>query len=344
MAKFFSKAKILIFLLITAFGAGAMFIYQKLFGGEPQFLPQGKFVTGDKQSPSTSLPSNESTDTAKQEKIAAVARNPSPAKGIQTVIEQTGNLNFIKPGDKVLIKPNVNSDDPAPGTTHPEALAEVVRLAKQKKAYVIVGDRSNPNWKTIPAMKTTGMYEAAEQAGADEIVGFENEEWIRVQPEKAEHWPKGFRIPARLTEVDHIISVPVLHTHSITSHSLAIKNLVGLIHPADRMVFHASSNTENMIAEISLAVKPDLTVIDGTKAFIKGGPSKGTLAAPQLYLAAKDILAADVIGVRLLEKERANLFWENPWQSPQIKRVLELGLSSYSQEEIDGQNQMLKKL
>ena len=46
------------------------------------------------------------------------------------------------------------------------------------------------------------------------FVGFENEDWIRVKPERAKNWPKGFRIPARLKEVDHIISVPVLHTHS----------------------------------------------------------------------------------------------------------------------------------
>jgi len=250
-------------------------------------------------------------------------------------VQRTGNLDFIKPGQKVLVKPNVNSDDPAPGTTHPESLAEVVRLAKLKGAYVIVGDRSNPSYKTIPSMKKTGMYMSALNAGADEIVGFEDEEWIRVSPEKAINWPNGFRIPKRLEDIDHIISLPVLHTHSIASHSLAIKNLVGLIHPADRMIFHSSSKMNEMIAEISLAIKPDLTVIDGTKAFIDKGPSHGTMIETKVYLASKDVLTADVLGVYLLKKYGAKLFWDDPWESGQIKYFLSLGLGMYDKEEIN---------
>jgi uncharacterized protein (DUF362 family) len=260
----------------------------------------------------------------KEEKVA-VAYADIPAKGVAEVVKRTGNLDFIKPGQRVLVKPNVNSDDLAPGTTHPKALAEVVRLVKAKGAYVIVGDRSNPRWKTIPAMKKTGMHKVVLDAGADEIVGFEDEEWTRIKPEKAENWPKGFRIPARLSEIDHIISVPVLHTHMITGHSLAIKNLVGLIHPADRMVFHASKKRDEMIAEISLAIKPALTIVEGTKAFIDKGPSVGTLAEPKVYLASKDILAADVVGFELLKKAGAKKL-DNPWETRQVKHTIGLGL------------------
>ena len=241
-----SKIRLAFVIFLIAFIGGVTFLYQKLFGGKIQTLPNKKFIVGPSQEQSKK-------NEMKQENKAAVVYAETPAQGSSEVIKQTGNLDFIQSGQKVLIKPNVNSDDPAPGTTHPEALAEVVRLVKAKEAYVVVGDRSNPRWQTILAMKKTGLYQAAEQAGADEIVGFEDEEWIRVKPEEAKNWPKGFRVPKRLAEFDHIISVPVLHTHQITSHSLAIKNLVGLIHVNDRMVFHASPRKEEMIAEISLA-------------------------------------------------------------------------------------------
>jgi uncharacterized protein (DUF362 family) len=323
----FSKIKLGLIVFLVALIGGAAFLYQKLFGGKAQSLPSEEFIVG---------PSQEQPKTAdqKQENKAAVAYAETPSEGVRQVIAQVGNLDFLKPGEKVLVKPNVNSDDPAPGTTNPEALAEVVRLAKAKGAYVIVGDRSNPRWQTIPAMKKTGLFEAAQEAGADEIVGFENEEWVRVSPEKAKSWPKGFRVPKRLAQFDHIISVPVLHTHRMTSHSLALKNLVGLIHPADRMVFHASGKTEEMIAEISLAIRPSLTVIEGSKAFIDGGPSHGTLATPKVYLASKDILMADVLGVELLKKHGAKLSWQNPWDSPQIKHGADLNLSLFPKEEI----------
>ncbi len=322
------KMKIAFFVFAGMIISSLTYTYQKIIGGKAINLPENKFLVGEK---------NIITVTPQKEKqeIVAIAYSTNIAAGIDEVVQRTGNLDFIQPDQKVLIKPNVNSDDPAPGTTHPEALAEMVRLAKAKGAYVIVGDRSNPQWKTIAAMKTTGMYDAAKNAGADEIVGFEDEEWVRVAPEKAENWPNGFRIPKRLQEIDHIISLPVLHTHSITSHSLAIKNLVGLIHPMDRMLFHASVKREEMIAEISLAIKPSLTVIDGTRAFIEGGPSKGKVAETKVYLASEDVLTADVVGVSLLKKHEAKLRFDNPWDSPQIKHFLNLGLNQYSLDEIN---------
>jgi uncharacterized protein (DUF362 family) len=321
------KMKITVAILAGIIIAGFTYAYQKILGGKAINLPENEFVVGEKNT-ITVAPQQ------KAQEMAAVAYSDNIAKGINEVVLRTGNLDFIKAGQKVLIKPNVNSDDPAPGTTHSEALGEMVRLVKAKGAYVIVGDRSNARWKTLDAMKATGMYDAALDAGADEIVGFEDEEWVRVTPEKAKNWPNGFRIPKKLQEVDHIISMPVLHTHSITDHSLAIKNLVGLIHATDRMLFHASPKREEMIAEISLAIKPSLTVIDGTKAFIAGGPSEGTMVETKVYLASKDVLAADIFGVSLLKKNKAVLGYSDPWQSPQIKHFFDLGLSQYSSGEI----------
>lgn len=314
-----NRTQIFILTLVFALIGGAAFIYQKFFGGKAQSLPQGEFLVGKANK-------EKSMTEEKKEEPVAVAQAETPAKGVQTVIARTRDLDFIKPGDKVLVKPNVNSDDPAPGTTHPEALGEVVRLAKARGAYVIVGDRSNPRWKTIPAMKETGIYQAAQEAGADEIVGFEDEDWIRVKPEGSLYWPNGFRVPKRLAGINHIISVPVLHTHSIAGHSLAIKNLVGLIHPADRGFFHASGKAQEMITEISLAIKPALNIIEGTKAFIDGGPSQGTLVEPKVYLASKDVLLADLTGIKLLNQAGAQL---PIWDSPQITHGLTLNLSSY---------------
>ncbi|MFW6143531.1 MAG: DUF362 domain-containing protein [Patescibacteria group bacterium] len=343
-AEFVSSLKKIKFVLVIpllVLISASVFIYQKFFGGSIQEFSDNEFIVGNSSQKKQPEKGVNVKEQARKQEMVAVAYADEPAEGVREVVERTGNLDFIQPGQKVLVKPNVNSDDPAPGTTHPEALAEVVRLAKERGAYVVVGDRSNPRWQTIPAMKKTGMYRATEDAGADEIVGFENEDWIRVKPEKAENWPRGFRVPARLAQFDHVISVPVLHTHSITGHSLAIKNLVGLIHPDDRMVFHASSNLGKMIAEIGLAVRPSLTVIEGTKAFIAGGPSHGTLATPKVYLASKDILAADVLGAKFLEKHGAEFERSSPWESVQIQHAFSLGLGNFSREQLEKENKRL---
>lgn len=304
------------------------YFYEKLFQGEPVPLQVNDFVVGEKNKRVTQI-SQESFE------ISPVVYSDDIKEGIDEVIERSGGLDFVKKGDKVLIKPNMNSDDLAPGTTIPEAVAEVVRLVKNKGAYVVVGDRSNPYWKTISAMKATGMYDSVKKAGADEVVGFEDEEWVRVKPESSRFWPNGFRIPKRLQEVDHVISVPVLHTHQMTGYSLAIKNLVGLINADDRMLFHASPFRDEMIAEISLAIKPDLTVIDGTKAFVDGGPSSGKLAETKVYLASRDLLAADIVGANILQKHGAKFRWKSFWENRIVKRFDEMKISEFSMETID---------
>ena len=323
------KVKLIIILIIGALIAGGAMFYQKFFGGKALPLAKDEFLVKPETDKMIQI-----EEKIIKEKIA-IAYNESPAMGIREVIVRTGNLDFIKPGQKVLIKPNVNSDDPAPGTTHPETVGELVRLAKEKGAYVIVADRSNARWDTIEAMKKLGIYQAAEQAGADEIIGFEDGDWMRVKPAQATSWPNGFRVPKLLTEVDHIINLPVLHTHFITSHSLALKNLVGLIHSLDRAVFHASKKRDEMIVEISLAIKPSLNVIEGTKAFIKGGPFEGEIINSKVYLASSDILAAEIAGIVLLKKYQAELFWDDPWQARQVKRAVELDLDSLPKKEIE---------
>lgn len=98
------------------------------------------------------------------------------------------------------------------------------------------------------------------------------------------------------------------------------------------MIFHASSKRDEMIAEISLAIKPSLTIIEGTKAFIDGGPSQGTISNPKVYLASNDILTAEVIGIELLKKDGAKLFWDSPWESRQVQRAVELDLGLLKEE------------
>jgi len=56
-----------------------------------------------------------------------------------------------------------------------------------------------------------------------------------------------------------------------------------------------------MIAEINNHYNLDFVVMDGIKAFIIGGPDKGTLAEPNLLLASKDRVALDAVGTTILK-------------------------------------------
>jgi len=127
--------------------------------------------------------------------LVGIARGDSVADSVRRAIDLAGGLDFIKSGESILIKPNVNSDHFHPGTTNPELLFEVVNMVREKDPQrIIVADRSNPWWDTLKAMKKVGIYEAAVEGGA-EVVVFSEGDYVKVNPDNSYHWPSGFRIP-----------------------------------------------------------------------------------------------------------------------------------------------------
>lgn len=270
--------------------------------------------------------------------LVGIARGDSIADSVRRAINLAGGLDFIKSGESVLIKPNVNSDDPHPGTTNPEVVLAVVNMVREKGAKrIIVADRSNPWWDTLKAMKKVGIYEAAVKGGA-EVVVFSKGDYVKVNPENSYHWPNGFRIPKLVKQVDHIISLPVAKTHIIADFTMGIKNWVGLIPPSDRKYLHFRKKDyfANMLSEIHLARKPSFLVMDATKVFVSGGPSHGDIARPGLVMATSDLVANDVTGLALLKTLGTieEIQKKSVWDQPQIKRAVELGLGINSPSEI----------
>lgn len=260
---------------------------------------------------------------------------------VRKAVELAGGMDFIKKGDTVLIKPNLNTGDPPPASTNPEVVHEVIRMVREKEpSRIMVGDRSSFWSKTLSCMKQNGLYDVITRAGA-EVFPFEEDEWISVRPENADNWKNGFKIPKIIKEADHIISIPVLKTHSIATFSMAIKNWVGIISPKDRTLgLHLFNQKEpvfgNLVAEIHLARKPSFIVTDCTKAFVEEGPSKGKVVEPNIVYASSDIVASDITGLSLLKALGTEDRIQNisVWEHSQIKRASELGLGIKSADDL----------
>ena len=262
-------------------------------------------------------------------------------------IELAGGLGFIKKGSTVLIKPNINTGDPHPASTNPEVVYEVINLVKKQNPYrILVGDRSSYWLDTINCMKKNKIYDAAVSAGA-EVYPFDDEEWIKVNPKEAQNWPNGYRIPKMLIDADHIISVPVLKTHSIANFSIAIKNWVGILYSKDRTEgLHPYGNNKTVfgskLAELHLSRLPSFIITDCTRVFVDGGPSTGKAVDANMIYATNDIIANDVLGLAILKTlGTIDIIQDNsPWIQPQIKRAveLELGINDCQKMEIKPYN------
>lgn len=294
----------------------------------------------------------ESTNMAKGKRVTVgLARGSSVGEAVTQAIALAGGLGFIKAGDIVLVKPNVNSADPYPGTTNPEVLYEVIRrIWERDPRRIIVGDRSWYRDTTLNCMKKAGLYEAAGEARA-EVIPFEDGRWIKVHPEGAIHWQEGFSIPGLLEIVHHIISLPVVKTHRLATFTMALKNSVGCILPEERLGNlhthnHAEPRFGSLIAEINLAVPVSFVIMDGTRAFVSGGPAVGEMVEPRLVIASKDRIANDVTGLALLKTLGTTpaIAEKSVWEQPQIRRAVELGLGVKSAQEIELKGQGVPEL
>jgi uncharacterized protein (DUF362 family) len=244
----------------------------------------------------------------------------------------------------IFIKPNFNSADTPPGSTHMDMLAALVRKLRGLGAGPLtLGDRSGMG-NTREVMDAKGAFKLAQELDVKAIIfdDLNPDDWHRAQ---GAHWQRGFALPQPVLNAGAIVQTCCLKTHRYGGHfTLSLKNSVGLAAkfvPDDPYNFmhelHSSPNQRRMIAEINAAYKPELVVLDGVEAFVTGGPDTGRNVAAQVILAGTDRVAIDAVGVALLryygttpEVSRGSIF-----EQEQIARAVELKLGAGSAEQIE---------
>ncbi len=242
----------------------------------------------------------------------AFVKTRNRAEGVARALDLLG-FNPVE-GRRVLIKPNYNTADPCPGSTHNDTLRALVAWAGAQGADTIsVGDRSYAGARAV--MTRLGVFAMAEELEFEAIPFNDLPDtpayWEWVQP-KDGHWQRGFLIARPAIDAEALIVTNCLKTHQYGGQiTMALKNSVGLLPKAgrigDRTVdlmneLHGSPHMRKMIAEINLAYTPDLVVVDGVEAFTHGGPMTGTRALSEVVLAGTDRVALDAVGVAILRK------------------------------------------
>jgi uncharacterized protein (DUF362 family) len=249
-------------------------------------------------------------------------------------------------GKNLFLKPNFNSADPAPGSTHTDTLSTLIQaLQTQGATSITVGDRSGMG-NTRAVMEQKGIFQMADELGFKTVIFDEltAEDWI-LQALPDSNWQKGFAVARPVLEADGIIQTCCLKTHRYGGHfTLSLKNSVGLVAkwlPGESYNFmtelHGSTNQRRMIAEINAVYQPDLVVLDGVEAFVEGGPDQGKKVKANVILAGTDRVAIDAVGVAILR-----YFGTTPvvsqgaiFEQEQIARAVELGVGVDSPTKIE---------
>ncbi|MBI5698700.1 DUF362 domain-containing protein [Candidatus Saganbacteria bacterium] len=247
-------------------------------------------------------------------------------------------------GKKVIIKPNFNSDDPFPATTHLDTLRFVIRAVKEKSpASLTIMERSGMG-DTEEVLLNRRVYNLAreEEVEVVDLDKLKQAEWVE-RGRGETHWSRGFLVPKELLAADYVINLACLKSHRFGGDfTMSLKNNVGLAAKWDGLYnymweLHVSPSQRLMIAEINKYIPCNLVIIDGLKGFATDGPEKGRLIEPNLMILSEDRVAADAVGVATLRLygTTAKVTQGKIFDQEQIKRAGELGVGIKSAEEIE---------
>lgn len=268
-----------------------------------------------------------------------LVKTDSRADGVKKCLD----LLRIDPfkGKSVLIKPNFNTSDETPGSTHADTLKALLgRIREMGAKSLAIGDRSGPE-PTPQVFEKKGVSALAGSFDA-KLLNFDElgaDGYVKITP-PGSHWKDGFLIAKPIVEAECVVSTCCLKTHQYGGvFTMSLKNSVGTVPRKGTTLMrelHASPDQRRMIAEINYAYKPAVIVLDGLVAFVDGGPMTGTRKDAGVFLAGTDRVAVDAVGVAILKELGSNDAIMKPavFAQEQIARAGELGLGVSSAADI----------
>lgn len=277
----------------------------------------------------------------------ALVRYDGSLDSLRRAIELCGGFEKLKPGDKVLIKPNNcfrhKITPPYGMVTTSVILDGIIRLLLEygcrdislgEGAIIGIFDELGPYTKR--GFKGSGMDKVAKRYGV-KLIDFN-------QGPSQELYLGGIKahVAKAALEADFLINVPVLKTHFQTRVSLGFKNLKGCLSPASKKRFHISKRLDSLICYLNEAIESDLVIIDGIYMLEKGPETLAGIAhRKDLIIAGTDIFECDVVGATILGIEPSQVGYLREF-AQRHTRTLDVGAIHIEGEDIESLKERLE--
>ncbi len=263
-------------LLLHNRGSGTLFFSRSTDRYTPVFIQANSFEVA----PDPTLPK------------VTLCREADAVKALNYALDAIGGIKrFIKPGEKVTVKPNIGWDR-APeqaANTNPVLVGEMVRLCLEAGASEVVVTDVTCNDPRRCFLRS-GIRGAAEGAGARVMLPQEEDYFsTNINGELLTVWP----VLKYFLRTDRIINMPIVKHHSLSGCTVGMKNLYGIL-GGRRNQLH--QKIDQSIVDLAMFCRPTLTVVDATRVLLRNGPTGGSLddvAVENTVMCATDQVAAD---------------------------------------------------
>jgi uncharacterized protein (DUF362 family) len=242
--------------------------------------------------------------------IVSIVRYERPFDSVRRAVELSNGMDFLLPGAKVFVKPNIltwskSAVFPKWGAiTTSRVVEDVVKLLKDRGVHdITIGE----------GMVLLDIKDRDTQKHAFESLGYGTLKkrygikyfsvWER--PFEKVDIGEGIFLKYNMDALHShlLINLPVLKTHNLAKVSLGMKNLKGLLDIASRKRCHQQDNANDlyaMIAKLARKLPPCFTLLDGLFTLEKGPTWEGKARRSNLLVASSDIFSADMVGARVL--------------------------------------------
>jgi len=217
-------------------------------------------------------------------------------KALRESIDLIGGVGtFCSKGDRILVKPNIASPNGFE-CANPSVTWAAARILSEHGCEVLIGEDPAIPIKENFAYREYGLHELAEEANAKVVS-------LRYGPHTKVKVPgNGFfseiEVSRIAQEADLVVSVAAMKSANITTVTLGLKNMKGLVRPSWKRRFHCEGLNQ-AIVDLNAAVKPGLSIIDAT--FGKDLSASPWVSYPVgLIVASGDIVAADSVCARVM--------------------------------------------
>ena len=213
---------------------------------------------------------------------------------LQTLLEPWGGMSaFVKPGDRVLLKPNLlTGNRPTKEcTTRKEMVYCVAQMVKEAGGKPFLGD--SPAFGSAKGVaKANGYLPLCKELGLP-IVEFSGGRYATENDNFA-----SLRLSKEAMDADVVINLPKVKSHMQLTMTLGVKNLFGCVPGKMKAWWHMEAGKDverfgEMIVETAKAIAPNLTIIDGIIGHEGNGPSGGEPRDLGILGASTDVFALD---------------------------------------------------
>ena len=239
-----------------------------------------------------------------------------------------GMAGCIKPGEKIVLKPNVLAGAPPEKLVgpHPLVFKAVARLAQAVTPNLSYGD--SPSFGNVEGQMQKAGYAPCAQALGIPLADFDHGREVHFADSP---FIKRLVLANGVLDADGLISIAKFKTHGLTRITGPIKNQLGCVPGTLKTQLHIQLpdplDLARMLVCLNLYIRPRLYVLDGIVAMEGNGPRNGDPVNLGVLLFSQDPVALEAVMCRLVDLD--------PECVPTIKPGREWGLGTYLPEEIE---------